>query len=169
MKNPDQFFEFLRICKEQHVKYIHLLGLDLLVNPSSGDFGSIIIEFERCNYLITANHMHHQSENNEINEFAVKKLDQAYDLAQTDVYRTISAQEHSVKFITEMIDSNGYFDSMEWKYDDGYLFFTVCCPIIAVHADFDERLKYMLYSHQFGEDFTPSSDNDKYYELFPDK
>ena len=173
MKNAEQFAEFLRCCKEQCVKNIRFAELSLLVNPSAGDFRSIILEFDRCNYLITSNHLMSQSENDDINEFCVKKIEQIdelreYGLTEKDIYKIISAQEHSVTFITEMVDSNGYFDGMEWKYDDGYLFFTVCAPIIAVYAAFDEKLKYMLYSHQFGIDRNPITDNDGYYALFHD-
>lgn len=171
MNDQYRFTEFLCCCKEQRVKRIHLAEPCLLFNPAAGDFGSIIIEFERCKYFITSKYLPHKAEDEEINEFCVKKFEQLSelkedDLTEKDIYKTISAQEHPMEFITEMVDSDGYFNGMEWKYEDGYLFFTVSCPVIVVHAAFDEELKHLLYSHQFGETYDPPAGKNEYYELF---
>lgn len=172
MIHSEQFAQFLRCCKEQRVQSIHLADAFLLVNPASGDFGSVIIEFDRCNYLLTSKYRLHELDGEEIDEFSVKefKLFSALEedgLTESDIYKTLSAQKHSIEFITEMVDEDGYFNGMEWKYDDGYLFFTVSCPEIAVFAAYDEELKYFGYPHQFGEDYDSPSDSRGYYELFP--
>ena len=173
MNNQYQFEEFLHCCREQQVRNIHLAEACLLVNPSSGDFGSIIIEFERCSYFITSKYLVCKPEDEEIDEFRVKKFEQfdelkEDDLTEKDIYKTISGQEYPLEFITEMVDSDGYFNGMEWKYGNGYLFFTVDCPDIVVLASWDEDLKYLTYPHQFGDGDDLLSFRDEYYELFPE-
>ena len=172
MKNPEQFAEFLQCCKEQHVKNIQLAEVCLLVNPSSGDFGSILIEFERDKYFISSKYLPHKQEDEEIDEFSVKKfasLDdlKAEDLTEEDLYKTISGREIPISFITEMIDADGYFNGIEWKYGDGYLFFIVCCPAIAVFASGNEELKYVNYPHQFGQGSDDFPEDNDYVDLFP--
>ena len=138
-----------------------------------GDFGSIIIEFERCSYFITSKYLPHKPEDEEIDEFCVKKFEQFDELkedklTEADIYKTISGQEYPLEFITEMVDSDGYFNGMEWKYANGYLFFTVSCLIIIVHAAWDEELKYFIYPHQFGDGDGFLANRNEYYELFPE-
>ena len=173
MNNQEQFTEFLRCCREQRATCIHLAELSLLVNPSAGDFGSIILEFGRCKYFVTSKYLPHTPDDEEIDEFCVKKFEQFSELqedglSEKGIYKTISAQEHPLEFLTELVDADGHFNGMEWKYEDGYLFFTVSCPVIVAHAAFDEELKHLLYPHQFGESSNSPLRNHKYYELFPD-
>lgn len=173
MNHQEQFTEFLCYCREQCVKRIHLAELCLLVNPSAGDFGSIIVEFDRCRYFITSRYLLRTPEEEEIDEFCVKKFEQFSELkeedwTERDIYKTLSPQAHPLEFVTALVDADGHFNGMEWKYADGYLFFLVSCPVIAVHAAFDEELKHLVYPHRFGEACKPLTAGYAYFELFPE-
>lgn len=170
MNNQEQFYEFLRCCKEQKVRKIHLAEACLIVNPAAGDFGSVVIEFEHCSYFVTSKYLPHKSEDEYINEFCVQRIQSLADIkgeiTEEDIYKTLSFEENIPTFVTEMVDEEGYFNGMEWEMENYFLFMLVDCPCIIVNASFDEGTKYLLYSHQFGDDDTPGRDG--YVELFPE-
>ena len=173
MNNQEQFTEFLHCCREQRVKRIHLAEPCLIVNSSAGDFGSILIEFERSNYFITSKYLPYQPEDTEIDEFRVKKygcLDDLKDddLLETDIYKTLSGEDAPISFLAEMVDADGFFNGMEWTYGADYLFFLVSCPAIAVFASADEELKHFNYPHQFGAEFDRLPNCGEPFELFQD-
>ena len=172
MNNQEQFAEFLYCCREQRVKRIHLAEPCLIVTSSAGDFGSILIEFEQSNYFITSKYLTHQLEDEEIDEFCVKQYERLADLKnddllEADIYKTLSSEDATISFLTEMVDAEGFFNGMEWTYGTDYLFFLVSCPIIIVSARVDEELKHLNYPHQFGEEFDPLPNRGEPFELFP--
>lgn len=112
MNNQEQFAEFLHCCREQRVKRIHLAEPCLIVNSSAGDFGSILIEFEQSNYFITSKYLPHQLEDEEIDEFCVKQYERLADLKnddllEADIYKTLSSEDATISFLTEMVDARG--------------------------------------------------------------
>ena len=172
MNNREQFAEFLRCCREQHAKRIHLAEPCLIVNPLAGDFGSILIEFEQSSYFITSKYLPHKPGDEEIDEFCVKKYEHLDDLKndgllEADIYKTLSGDDVPISFLTKMLDTDGHFNGMEWKYGPSYLFFLVSCPAIAVFARADEELKHFNYPHQFGAEFDPLPNCGEPFELFP--
>ena len=172
MNNQEQFAEFLYCCREQRVKRIHLAEPCLIVNSSAGDLGSILIEFEQSSHFITSKYLPHQLEDEEIDEFCVKQnksLDDLKDddLLEADIYKTLSSEDATISFLTEMVDAEGFFNGMEWTYGTDYLFFLVSCPAIAAFAGADEELKHLNYPHQFGGKFDPLPNRGEPLELFP--
>lgn len=168
MKHPEQFEEFLACCKTQKIKKIHLAELCLLVNPSAADFGSVLIEFEDCMYFITSKYLSDAVE--EIDEFCVQKIKSLseirHEITEDDIYKTLSFEYDDISFVTEMVDKLGYFNGLELKTSNYYLFLAVSCPNLIVKASNNESLKYFLYSHQFGDGEDSYEEN--YAELFPE-
>ena len=172
MNNQEQFAEFLHCCREQRVKRIHLAEPCLIVNSSAGDFGSILVEFEQSNYFITSKYLPHQPEDEEIDEFCVRQYEcladlKDDDLLEADIYKTLSSEDAPISFLAEMVDTEGFFNGMEWTYGTDYLFFLASCPIITVSARADEELKHLNYPHQFGEKFDPLPNHGEPFVLFP--
>lgn len=174
MKNSqEQFAEFLRCCREQRVKRIHLAEPCLIINPLAGDFGSVLIEFEQSSYFITSKYLPHRPEDDEIDELCVKKYKRIDDLreddlTEADIYKTLSGDDVFLSFLTEMEDADGYLNGLEWKCGSGYLFFIVSCPSIIVSTAANEETKHLLYPHQFGDVPLTSENCGKAFELFPD-
>ena len=168
MKHPEQFEEFLACCKTQKIKKIHLAELSLLVNPSAADFGSVLIEFEDCMYFITSKYLADTVE--EIDEFCVQRIKSLseilHEITEDDIYKTLSFEDDDISFVTEMVDKLGYFNGLELKTSNYFLFLAVCCPIIIVKASSNEGLKYFMYSHQFGDEEDSYEEN--YAVLFPE-
>lgn len=173
MNNQEQFSEFLHCCKEHRVKRMQLAEPSLFANPAAADFGAILIEFEHSNYLVTAKYRLHPSESDGLDEFRVKKYEhmddlKEDDLTEADIYMTLAERAAPITFITEMVDEDGRFNGMEWKYADGHLFFVVSNPVIIVSASYDEELKRLLYTHQFGSGSDLIEDDENYPLLFPE-
>lgn len=151
MNNPEQFTEFLTHCKLEKIKRLYLADLYMIVNDSSSDFGSIVIEFEDCMYLLTSKYQHCIDE--EINEFRVQKIksltDIPHEITDGDIYMTISPKE--ISFVTEMVDEDGYFNGLELKMEDFYLFLFVSYPNIIATSDKVDDLKYLMYPAQFSD------------------
>lgn len=173
MNNQEQFEEFLRCCKEQRVKRMQLAEPALFANPAAADFGAILIEFEHSSYLITAKYRLHLPEHEGMDEFRIKRYERMDDLkeddlTEADIYMTLAERAAPITFITEMVDEDGRFNGMEWKYADGYLFFVVSNPVIIVSAAYDEELKYLLYPHQFSIESDLLEYDDAHPVLFPE-
>ena len=147
MKHPEQFEEFLACCKTRKIKKIHLAELCLLVNPASADFGSVLIEFEDCLYFITSKYQADAVE--EIDEFCVQKIknlsDICHKITEDDIYKTLSFEEDDISFVTEMVDELGYFNGLELKAGNYYLFLIVSCPDLIITASNNEAMRYILY------------------------
>lgn len=173
MNNQEQFNEFLHCCKEQRVKRMQLAEPALFANTAAADFGAFLIEFEHSSYLVTANNRLHSPECEGMDEFRVKKYEhmddlKEDDLTEADIYMTLAERAAPITFITEMVDEDGRFNGMEWKYADGYLFLLVSCSVIIVSAAYDEELKYLLYPHQFSIESNLLEYNDAHPVLFPE-
>ncbi|MGM9601463.1 MAG: hypothetical protein ACI3W5_07765 [Faecousia sp.] len=168
MNNAEQFEEFLHCLRTQKIKKIHLAELCLLVNPSAADFGSIVIEFENSMYWVTSKYLRDSTE--DIDEFCAQKIesleDIRHEITENDIYKTMAFEDKPISFVTELVDEEGYFNGLEFKTANYFLFLTVSWPCIIVHAANGEELKYLLYSHQFGEG--DGSLEDGYVELFPE-
>lgn len=171
MNNSADFHEFFCYCKTKRIVSIQLAEANLIANPASGDFGSIVVEFQDCVFFITAKGWENAlTDDDPINEFCIqrfKSLDDISDeITKNDVYTTISGEDSAIRFLAELVDAQGYFSGMELKVHDFYLFILVDCPCIVVTASYNEELKYFLYPHQFPD--YPDFESSEYVMLFPE-
>ena len=76
----------------------------------------------------------------------IKNLsDICHKITEDDIYKTLSFEEDNISFVTELVDELGYFNGLELKTGNYYLFLIVSCPNLIVTASNNEAMRYILY------------------------
>lgn len=153
MNHQGMVNDFLDHCRHGHIKKVHCANVSLLANTASGDFEHVYLEFDDCCFDITTR-LVLETKEDAIRELHISRIDDLTEI-QAKIFKTISCEQHSIEFVTELVDEYGSFDGIELKTGSYYLFLLAMEDDIAVTASVNEWLKHELYSHQFGRGHDP--------------
>lgn len=155
---------FIEHCKNNDILNFYLVSPWLLVNPASGDFENLIVEFADVCYSI-GYELVEKTRDDDICRLTVKKVIKPLE---GEFYKKIeNTIENEIRFLEELTNEYGYIDGFIFSYGKYYIFVFASGLNIIFTGQKNEEIKYINYPHLFdcpeNEDFFTG---DNYVEFF---